>query len=405
MLDFDDFNSQHTLESMKICIEEVCRGAPQDILDWAVASWDHMFLHWAEGDTMREEGMCGTLPSGHRATTLINTILNAAYCMIVAGDLYDLVESRHTGDDVVFSGNVDYISTIAIGFSQSQFRANRMKQSVGSVSGEFLRVCYNKKGARGYCGRSIASLVSGNWVSEFKVSQRSYVENLLRGCWTTVARSGTSNLGLLMKSSLCRWVPEMAGDAHKLLTFQLSLEGSPIDLAPRVNHIDVLRVSGGTQKHERTQKKYSNATDEFLAKHVDFQLLDAAGVSVREVRNAMLSSSYKPRGVKEPAPIRTFKTVTTCPVLHDHLASFSYLARRGKGETEALKLLRALYSTIDWRRLVAIVRGGDTSALSTEGKMEWPLLNNFSVPFSDLMRARSILTRSGRLINVYPVRV
>jgi hypothetical protein len=169
MLDFDDFNSQHTIRSMQICVEEVCKDAPEDIRHWAVESFDSMFVHWESEGIRHKERMVGTLPSGHRATTFINTVLNAAYCRIMCGSIMDRVSSWHTGDDVIAIGGEEDISRMAKLATESEFRANPSKQSVGSRCGEFLRMAITRKEARGYLARSVASIVSGNWVTETRL--------------------------------------------------------------------------------------------------------------------------------------------------------------------------------------------------------------------------------------------
>ena len=48
MIDYDDFNSQHTIEAMQCVIEEACVGAPPHVLKWAVESFRNMFVHWTD---------------------------------------------------------------------------------------------------------------------------------------------------------------------------------------------------------------------------------------------------------------------------------------------------------------------------------------------------------------------
>ena len=154
MLDYTDFNSQHTIEAMRMCFEELTDVCEDDegVLAWCIASFNNMYLdgvRWVAG-----------LPSGHRATTFINTVLNASY--VRACIPRPPKRSYHAGDDVllVYDGAVgpdDFL------FPQARF--NESKQSYGPRA-EFLRKHHYRNNVYGYPARSIAGLVSGNWVSE-----------------------------------------------------------------------------------------------------------------------------------------------------------------------------------------------------------------------------------------------
>ncbi len=98
MLDYDDFNSQHSLESIKLLFETVCEyvGYDADLSARVINSFDQseVYVGGAKCGRLR-----GTLMSGHRGTTFINTILNEAYILCAyprARNYYRL----HVGDDV-----------------------------------------------------------------------------------------------------------------------------------------------------------------------------------------------------------------------------------------------------------------------------------------------------------------
>jgi hypothetical protein len=99
MFDYTDFNSAHTLRAMELVIRVAFRGLEENWLSWLCASVYNMKVkHPKTGEMLH---FAGTLPSGHRLTTIINTILNAAYMRIALGDLYDTMFMFHVGDDVV----------------------------------------------------------------------------------------------------------------------------------------------------------------------------------------------------------------------------------------------------------------------------------------------------------------
>jgi hypothetical protein len=407
MLDFDDYNSQHTLDAMRMVIEEACAGAPHDVLSWAVESWDSMYVRWVSSRTgkLETKRMVGTLPSGHRATTFVNTILNAAYCRMVAGPDYNSVRSLHAGDDVIMSGGSEAISRIVANVERSPLRVNRSKQSVGNVGGEFLRVAYREKEAFGYMARAAASCVSGNWVTEAEVSPRSYVENFTRLSWTMANRSGVKNIGAVLTSSLRRRVPALANMAHEIVTLRTSVGGSPVrtDSPNKWKKVDL--EGGQMEKPKMDVGLASYATDAYLHSHVDIKLLKEAGVEPGSLRAMMLKASYKPRGTMSPS--RLSATVTICPqAVKTGLVVATHFPHRGeKTLPTALRMLEGMFKAVDWRKLVARLRGTDESLLSTTGKMEWPVGCDLGVSYSDCMTLRESFTRPTLVMPIYRVYV
>ncbi len=75
MLDYDDFNLQHSLESIKLLFEIVCEytGYNDELSARIVSSFDQSEVYVGGA---RCGSLKGTLMSGHRGTTFINTILN-----------------------------------------------------------------------------------------------------------------------------------------------------------------------------------------------------------------------------------------------------------------------------------------------------------------------------------------
>ncbi len=145
MFDFTDFNSAHTLESQKTVVREVFRGLNQEWLDWLERSIDWMWIRCHDDTWVRASG---TLMSGHRLTSLINTVLNAAYTRIAMGvDVYSRVHVEHVGDDIVMSTCDERLLSKAVtAMLHSGLRLQAEKQSCGEINAEFLRCCYNMRG-------------------------------------------------------------------------------------------------------------------------------------------------------------------------------------------------------------------------------------------------------------------
>lgn len=179
MLDYTDFNSQHSIKAMQIVFDELRKYVRGDewVVSWVVDSLANMYVggvSWVAG-----------LPSGHRATTFINSVLNKAYCL--AGLPRLPVRSYHAGDDVLlfYRGTVRPSEFL---FPQAVF--NESKQSYGGRA-EFLRKHHCASGSYGYPCRAISSLVSGNWVSESIRDFTDTLRPLMNGVDTVENRLGT----------------------------------------------------------------------------------------------------------------------------------------------------------------------------------------------------------------------
>lgn len=389
MLDFDDYNSQHTLEAMKIVIEEATRGAPEAVRQWAINSWDNMFVRWVSTSSgkLEKRRMIGTLPSGHRATTFVNTVLNAAYCRTVIGEDYKLLGCLHAGDDVIMWGGAAPLSNAIARVEASPLRVNRSKQSIGNVSGEFLRVAFNRKEAYGYLGRAISGCVSGSWVTEAAVSPRSYLENFARMGWTIANRSRVRNAGALLVHSLVERTGFSVSEAHSICTNRVSLGGTPVmDNEP--NNWIKFELKGGNPTFGRVDAgSNSYATDAYLSNHIDVKLLRAAGVNMGSLKALMLKASYKPRG--DPKIKTMSVTKLYCPpTVALGIVTAVHFKQRETTTSTALSLLENLMSGVDWRYFAAKIRGTDASFQSVTGKSEWPVGSPMGVPYSDNMSLR-----------------
>jgi hypothetical protein len=389
MLDFDDYNSQHTLEAMKMVIEEATRGAPEEIREWAINSWDNMNVRWVSDRTgnLEVKRMVGTLPSGHRATTFVNTVLNAAYCRVAMGDSYKQLGAYHAGDDVIMWGPHEPLSKAISGVERSTLRVNRSKQSIGNVSGEFLRVAFNKKEARGYLARAVSGCVSGSWVTEAQIAPRSYLDNFTRMAWTMANRSGVRNAGAVLTHSLMDRMSISESEAHAICTNRVSIGGSPI-MDDDPNPWTRYDIKGGNPKFGRVDAgSHCFATEDYLHNHVDMKLLEGAGVNPGSLKALMLKASYKPRSDPE---IKTMSfTKTLCPAtVQLGIVTATHFKRRETTTSTAIGMLEGLMSGVDWRYLIAQIRGTDASLLSVTGKSEWPVGSPMGVPYSDNMTLR-----------------
>lgn len=280
MLDYTDFNSQHTLEAMRMCFEELAAMCEDGdgVLRWCTASFDNMYLDgvkWVAG-----------LPSGHRATTFINTVLNASY--VRACIPRPPKRSYHAGDDVLLVYDA-VVRPSDFLFPEARF--NESKQSYGPRA-EFLRKHHSGNNVYGYPARSIAGLVSGNWVSE-----------AIRDCKDTVRpmilqidaiESRFANLYLMchmLERSVARAARCGCVQARLLVRRQVECPG----LICRSTPLLAMNVADGGTRRERDRAVGVGVADAVGAR---LGLLDARersmAVSLLEERLAPVTSRARP---------------------------------------------------------------------------------------------------------------
>nr|QHA33708.1 RdRp [Atrato virus] len=172
MIDFADFNYQHTLEAQymlyRIIMEEVSLFGNEDLTK--VARWvmDAQLSQYVKfpADAVWYKVTQGMF-SGVRSTDFTNTILNLAYFETIRSlvarhfrlhpiQLYNL----HKGDDVWISNKSRvWAMEMYRAMGQAGFVFQSGKQMFDIGRGEFLRVLYTPEGARGYVMRAVASLL------------------------------------------------------------------------------------------------------------------------------------------------------------------------------------------------------------------------------------------------------
>ncbi|UBZ25890.1 RNA-dependent RNA polymerase [Neofusicoccum parvum victorivirus 3] len=291
MLDYDDFNSHHSLKSQK-CIFRVLNemaGAPQWYRDVIDKSWDSMYVTLGG----RNRRWLGTLPSGHRGTTIVNSILNAAYIrMAVGGPLYDRLLSLHTGDDVYM--RVDTLdgcrhildSTRALGC-----RLNPAKQSVGFATAEFLRMTITARESRGYLARAVSAFIAGNWVNENPLDPADMLRTAITSTRSLINRSGQHSYGRLIAPALRMRQPIATRTLVDLLSGAVALDASPVFNTD--GRIRTYATAGNVQEQLPLSTRWpSHATKAYLCSHVSPVEASAIERSGVDVGAAMLASSF-----------------------------------------------------------------------------------------------------------------
>lgn len=182
MLDYADFNVQHTPEAQALLFETlrdvgIQRGATTDWIaanTWIAKAKFNMQCRFP-GALLPDGTRLGTrnlsvvqgMYSGTRSTDLINTVLNLAYYNIAAKlvrDRYGIIPVGlyhvHQGDDVWISvDNQEWCALLYYTLNNMGLVMQRDKQMFGPHRGEFLRVLYSHGRAHGYLGRALANMV------------------------------------------------------------------------------------------------------------------------------------------------------------------------------------------------------------------------------------------------------
>lgn len=172
MLDYKDFNLQHTLEAQHALYDELYKvmtqlGFTGDVMKavrWVAESKLNQHCRFAgEKEYLRiTQGMF----SGQRDTDFTNTLMNVCYfrnavewvqkTFQIEGVIYVNV---HKGDDLwLVCNNRLWAACVMKALLKSGLIMQYSKQLLGSNIGEFLRVVYDSDGARGYLGRAVATL-------------------------------------------------------------------------------------------------------------------------------------------------------------------------------------------------------------------------------------------------------
>lgn len=204
MLDYDEFDKQHDNTAQSLVIDELCKviSFPEKFRSKLVGSFFNMMVH-CNGEQIGLSKY--SLMSGHRGTTFINSVLNAAYIRMSIGNrLWYDIDSRHTGDDIVATFKTYYdISYALTQFKKHNLRMNPFKQSVGVLSREFLRVCVNENHSIGYFCRSLGRTVSGNWETVDPMDVEEKMTTWVSNSRSLINRSMCHNISDYFVSSFC----------------------------------------------------------------------------------------------------------------------------------------------------------------------------------------------------------
>jgi len=322
MLDYDDFNSQHSLETLHTLYECVCDYTGYDpvLKDRLLKSIYNSHIY-SKGTYIGKR--TGTLMSGERGTSFANSILNRAYLLMYINN-FECVDSIHVGDDVYINVETErQAASIMQDMSNSPLRANPIKQSVGVYCGEFLRTCITPSYSRGYVCRSIASLVSGNWESEHCLDPNEAMTTFLQQMWTIRNRSGGIDIShalITSFSNMSRLKDKQA--CVRLLSGISSYNGSPV--SGRHSTIEMFKtceidISNDQQKLASTAEEQRRlmalshyATEAYLEYSISETERDVLEHLNLSPKSSMVQASYnKSMGTDEADQVTSLTHYTT----------------------------------------------------------------------------------------------
>lgn len=221
MLDYADFNIQHTPLAQKMIFEEFARvGRMRSFhIDWINANqWvadakDNQRVKFPhlEGVYKVEQGMF----SGTRSTDLINTILNLAYFNVAVSQVQEMFKIKpdqlyhvHQGDDVWISNkSKHWAATLYQVMVTMGFVFQSSKQMFGTRRGEFLRVLYADGAAIGYAARVMTNYILRPVQGSVSIDVAEWAQTLSNS-FCVMARRGFDNsyLNILYDNDMYYWV-------------------------------------------------------------------------------------------------------------------------------------------------------------------------------------------------------
>lgn len=183
-LDFEDFNSQHSVSSMQAVInaygdvfKESFEPEQLEAVEWTARSLKHTIINDNMGLKTQYKSE-GTLLSGWRLTTFVNSVLNAVYTDLICQETKARGASLHNGDDVLI-GTLNLVTaqrSLKKG-SDYNVRVQPSKCAFGGIA-EFLRIDHARGSKGQYLTRAIATLMHSRIESKLSLDARDLVESM-----------------------------------------------------------------------------------------------------------------------------------------------------------------------------------------------------------------------------------
>jgi hypothetical protein len=217
--DFEDFNSQHSKSAMKAVLaayndvyRDIMSEDQRKAMDWVVESVDKLIVHDNQGTKTTYEAT-GTLFSGWRLTTFINSVLNAVYVSTITGD--SEANSAHNGDDVILGvKSMRDATTMLSNSKKHNIRAQNAKCALAGAA-EFLRVDRQSEGSGQYLPRAISTLIHSRIESQPAVQVTESLSANETRLFEFVARGGCEERAIRMRSMYVRRIAQIYDNSYE----------------------------------------------------------------------------------------------------------------------------------------------------------------------------------------------
>lgn len=258
-VDFEDFNSQHSIGAMQAVIDAYrdtyghhLSATQLASIEWTRQSLERNIVHDNQG-LKRQYRASGTLLSGWRLTTFMNSVLNYIYSEMLVPQTVQRNNSLHNGDDVLLgSTSISEVLNAEKNARKNGIRLQMSKCSYGAIA-EFLRVDH-KRGSKGqYLSRAVATLVHSRIESKPSSDMRDLIESLesrLDDCYSRGLSAGlVSRLRLRYYTRQCERLNMSVANCYTVKTSHRCVGGVSAHKWADVSHIitSSARRKGATQ--------------------------------------------------------------------------------------------------------------------------------------------------------------
>jgi len=302
-IDFEDFNSQHSSSSMQ-AVMRAWLDTNRDHLSpeqleagyWAVQSAADVTIHDPQGLNIVYKTK-GTLMSGWRLTSFVNSVLNYIYTKALNQGAKMISPSVHNGDDVLLGTNdLSILGRVLKNAEKYNIRLAPAKCAFGGIA-EFLRVDHERGGHGQYLTRNIATLMHGRIESKMAISLTDIIEANEMRLTEFLIRGGDINTAVALRHTYCVRVSHLfrvdIDNLYKIITSHRVVGGistdknSDIDIIIDQTDYEVdFQVPDlkGTQDYAEALASDLELQDHLdaLKKRIDKATLDAVSLVRRE---------------------------------------------------------------------------------------------------------------------------
>lgn len=252
--DFDDFNSQHSSYNMEQVLKAwyhvfgpQLSGEQRKSMEWTIAAMREQYVKY------NELGKCvkinGTLLSGWRLTSFMNTVLNRIYLM-EAGIQEHSIYSLHNGDDVFATTPTVYDAVRVVRRGELLgVRAQMSKMNIGTI-GEFLRVDNRAKAKTSaqYLSRAVATATHGR------------VESAPANDFRELIRSHDARAKAMTDRGAVKSHVDVIHD--RLIQFSISLFGQTAEVVRLMRTLDSLQGGFANTREYSSRRLVRKVTEE-----------------------------------------------------------------------------------------------------------------------------------------------